>query len=385
MEKKIITISREFGSGGRTIGRQVAEKLGIPFYDKELVDQIAVESGFAPKFVEEHGEHSPGKSLFSYAFAPQGVPGVMNGLSTADVLWNIQCSVILQLAMDVGYPCLIFHSIMKYMVVEANPVMSTFGFSLQGILCGFLELLVGVLAAYAVAWVLRLKIGTGLRTFTLTAGVQNYVFFVVPIIQMLFSAPGDPTLGVLFIHNMGCEIFIWSLGVILMCGGVKDLRIGMLLRGPLLAVVVSLIIAWVGLGEYVALPPIMKAAEMIGAVSTPICLIIFGCSLYDLTRNFVWQPRMLAAGVITRLLIAPALILLLAWVLPVDPLLKRIMVIQSAIPSAVIPVILAKRFGGRPDVGAQVLLATTLCSFVTLPFWLAMGSKYVVPLLSTAP
>ena len=83
---------------------------------------------------------------------------------------------------------------------------------------------------------------------------------------------------------------------------------------------------------------------MIGAVSTPICLIIFGCSLYDLARTFVWQPRMLAAGVITRLMIAPALILLLAWVLPVDPLLKRIMVIQSAIPSAVIPVILAKRF-----------------------------------------
>ena len=105
MEKKIITISREFGSGGRTIGRMVAEKLGIPFYDKELVDQIAVESGFAPKFIEEHGEHSPTKSLFSYAFAPQGVPGVMNGLSTADFLWNIQCSVILQLA-DKG-PCVI--------------------------------------------------------------------------------------------------------------------------------------------------------------------------------------------------------------------------------------------------------------------------------------
>ena len=98
MEKKIITISREFGSGGRTIGRQVAEKLGIPFYDKELVDQIALESGFAPNYVEEHGEHSPGRSLFAYAFAPQGVPGVMNGLSTADFLWSVQCNVILQLA-----------------------------------------------------------------------------------------------------------------------------------------------------------------------------------------------------------------------------------------------------------------------------------------------
>jgi len=105
MEKKIITISREFGSGGRTIGRAVAEKLGIPFYDKELVDQIALESGFAPQFVEENGEHAPGKSFFSYAFAHQGVPGIMNGLSTADFLWNIQCNVILQLA-EKG-PCVI--------------------------------------------------------------------------------------------------------------------------------------------------------------------------------------------------------------------------------------------------------------------------------------
>lgn len=105
MEKKIITISREFGSGGRTIGHLVADKLGIPFYDKELVQQISLESGFAPNFVEENGEHAPGRSILSYAFAPQGVPGVMNGLSTADFLWNIQCGVILQLA-DQG-PCVI--------------------------------------------------------------------------------------------------------------------------------------------------------------------------------------------------------------------------------------------------------------------------------------
>ena len=98
MEKCIITISREFGSGGRTIGRRVAEKLGIPFYDKELVDQIATESGFAPNFVEEHGEHAPGKTLFSYAFSSHGVPGVLNGLSAADFLWTIQCNVIMQLA-----------------------------------------------------------------------------------------------------------------------------------------------------------------------------------------------------------------------------------------------------------------------------------------------
>ena len=88
MEKKIITISREFGAGGRTVGHMVADKLGIPFYDGKLVEDIAKESGFAPKFVEEHSEHSPSGSVFSYAFAPQGVPGIMNGLSTADYLTN---------------------------------------------------------------------------------------------------------------------------------------------------------------------------------------------------------------------------------------------------------------------------------------------------------
>ena len=124
LKKTIITISRQFGSGGRTVGRMVAEKLGIPFYDKELVEQVALESGFAPKFVEEHGEHSPGKSLFSYAFAPQGVPGVMNGLSTADFLWNIQCGVILQLA-DQG-PCVIVGRNADYILKDREDVLHIF-------------------------------------------------------------------------------------------------------------------------------------------------------------------------------------------------------------------------------------------------------------------
>lgn len=124
MEKKIITISREFGSGGRTIGHMVAQSLGIPYYDKELVDQVALESGFASAFVEEHGEHSPGKSMFSYAFVPQGVPGVMNGLSTADFLWNVQCSVILQLV-EKG-PCVIVGRNADYILKDRDDCLHTY-------------------------------------------------------------------------------------------------------------------------------------------------------------------------------------------------------------------------------------------------------------------
>lgn len=124
MKKNIITISRQFGSGGRTVGHLVAEALGIPFYDKELVEQIALESGFAPHFVEEHGEHAPGKSIFSYAFASQGVPGVMNGLSTADFLWNIQCSAILQLA-EKG-PCVIVGRNADYILKDRKDVLHAY-------------------------------------------------------------------------------------------------------------------------------------------------------------------------------------------------------------------------------------------------------------------
>ena len=123
-EKKIITISREFGSGGRTIGRRVAEELGIPFYDKEIVEQISLESGFAPRFIEENGEHAPGLSRLAYAFAPQGVPGIMNGLSTADFLWNIQCSVILQLA-EQG-PCVIVGRNADYILKDRDDVMDVY-------------------------------------------------------------------------------------------------------------------------------------------------------------------------------------------------------------------------------------------------------------------
>lgn len=62
----IITISREFGSGGHSIGQSVAETLDIPFYDSAIVEQVAQESGFDKEVIEEQGEHTSRTSrLFS--------------------------------------------------------------------------------------------------------------------------------------------------------------------------------------------------------------------------------------------------------------------------------------------------------------------------------
>ena len=94
MKKKIITISREFGSGGRTIGRQVAQELGFEFYDKELIEKVAEESGFDKQYIEEQGEYAPAKSSFAYAFIGRD----RNGMSISDYIWQAQRKIILSLA-----------------------------------------------------------------------------------------------------------------------------------------------------------------------------------------------------------------------------------------------------------------------------------------------
>lgn len=89
---RIITISREFGSGGRTIGKKVAAKLGIPCYDSELIEKLAQESGFTKDYIKEAGEYTPGGFLAS-AFSNRAF-----GPTNEDILWEMQCRIITELA-----------------------------------------------------------------------------------------------------------------------------------------------------------------------------------------------------------------------------------------------------------------------------------------------
>lgn len=97
MQKKIITISREFGSGGRSIGKAVAEKLGFDYYDSELAQRVAEETGFSAEYIADAGEYAPGKSMLSYAFS-SGTPHTGTPMNATDYLWAAQCRIIKELA-----------------------------------------------------------------------------------------------------------------------------------------------------------------------------------------------------------------------------------------------------------------------------------------------
>ena len=94
MAKRIITISREFGSSGQFIGEEVAKKLGIAYYDKDIIGQIAEQSGLSPKYIQENAELSPKKGMFAYAFTGRDI----TGKSIEDIVYEAQRKVILEIA-----------------------------------------------------------------------------------------------------------------------------------------------------------------------------------------------------------------------------------------------------------------------------------------------
>ncbi len=94
MANNIITVSREFGSGGRTIAKKVAEDLGYAYYDKEIIEKVAESTGYTPEYIAEAGEYSPAGNIFSYAFVGRD----QSGVSAADYLWIAQQNLILDIA-----------------------------------------------------------------------------------------------------------------------------------------------------------------------------------------------------------------------------------------------------------------------------------------------
>ena len=120
MRKRIITISRQFGSGGRSIGKEVAKTLGIAYYDRELIEKVAEKTGLSPDFIAERGEYSPSKNPFAYSFVDRSI----NGMSLSDYLYNEQRRVILVLADK--EPCLIVGRCADYILRERTDCLHAF-------------------------------------------------------------------------------------------------------------------------------------------------------------------------------------------------------------------------------------------------------------------
>ena len=120
MSKRIITISREFGSGGRFIGEEVAKKLGMAYYDKNVITEIAEKSGLSPEYIQENAELSPKKGLFAYALAGRDI----TGKSVEDIVYEAKRKVILELVEK--EPCVIIGRNADFILKDRDDVLNVF-------------------------------------------------------------------------------------------------------------------------------------------------------------------------------------------------------------------------------------------------------------------
>ena len=120
MKVNYVTISREYGSGGREIGKKLSEKLGIPCYDKEIIEETAFKTGFAEEYVKTQGEYANARNWLEYSFSSRN----SYGMSPEDYLWAKQREVILDLVKK--GPCVIVGRCADYILRDRTDVLNVF-------------------------------------------------------------------------------------------------------------------------------------------------------------------------------------------------------------------------------------------------------------------
>lgn len=276
---------------------------------------------------------------------------------------------LLRITINVFAPCLILDSILgnAALRVASNVIVPP--------LVGFGTVAMGM----GLAWLLRgftgLKTAQEQRTFTMSAGLYNYGYVPIPLALMLF---GQETVGVLFVHNVGVETALWTLGLILLTGASPGREWRKIINVPLAAIAVGLILNFLGVGPH--LPPfLLTTARMLGQCAIPLGIVLIGATIADQAHHVhsraSWPVIAVACG--ARLLLLPLLFLAIARYLPCSLELKRVMVLQAAMPAAVFPIVMTRHYGGDAPTALRVVLGTSIASLVTTPLWIRIGVQWV--------
>jgi len=278
---------------------------------------------------------------------------------------------LLRVIVNVLLPCLIIRSMLgrEALLDPANVFLPP--------LIGYVTMAFGFLAGYYGGRLLGFSRGHGLRTFAFAVGTYNYGFIPIPIIEDIF---GEETLGVLFVHNIGCELAIWTVGTILVAGGSWKSAWKRMVNAPLVAIVAAVVLNAFHVDQIMP-GEIMTVLEMLGACAVPLGLLVSGGSMHEFlqTPRQLADSRVISISLLLRLALIPVVFLAAARFLPVPLELKQIMIVQAAMPAGVMSLVLSRHFGGQPLVAAQVILTTTAVAVLAIPWWIRFGQAWVLP------
>jgi malate permease and related proteins len=296
----------------------------------------------------------------------------MIGIGTALRHWNLITEAgedsLFSLVVKVTTPCLIFES------VASNPALREPGNLLLPPLLGFGLTLASMALGWYAARALGLTIGHGLRTFALAVGLTNYGYLPLPLMDAMF---GPESRAVLMVHNVGVEAAIWTGGVLVVTGLSPLSGWRKLINPPLVALLLAIACNLTGLSAHLP-KALMSLVHALAVCAVPLGLIMSGVSIQphlDDPRQLV-NTRVTLTAWLLRLGVLPWVFLLAARYVPCPVELKRVLVIQAAMPSAVVSIIVARIYGGQPLVAVQIILGTTALALFTIPFWIRFGLSF---------
>jgi len=276
---------------------------------------------------------------------------------------------LLRLVINLLIPCLIFDSLL------GNEALRSAENVFLPPLIGFSSVALGALAGWMVGRWIPSNHPKTRATFAFCIAIYNYGYVPIPLVMSLFDRG---TLGVLFVHNLGVETAFWSFASLLLAG--ENLRMGFrkILNAPLVAILGTL--AWNATIGPEAVPIFFRnTAHMLGQCAIPLGMLLIGATIADQLRVFQSGPkiRIATAAVLLRLGVLPLVGITAAVFLPVSVELKRVMIVQAAMPAAVFPIVLARHYHGDTGTALTVVLTTSALSFITIPLWLRLGMLLV--------
>lgn len=274
---------------------------------------------------------------------------------------------IMKLSVHLLFPCLAFERIVNNDALD-NPQQVLLAGTLGYALIAF-----SILFCHALAPVIGLKRGQGARTFGLSAGLQNYGYVAIPVVEALFHDKN--LIGVLFTFTIGVELAMWTIGVGLLTG-LNKAPWRHAINTPVITILLSLGLHYAGAGPHV--PKILhEMLGNLGACTIPLSVLLIGASIFDLigTERIRWNVAL--ASPVLRLGVLPFVFLLAARWLPLSDDVKKIICVQSAMPSAVFTIFVARHYGGHPATAVLVVLSTTIVSLITAPFMIGFAMRFL--------
>lgn len=278
-------------------------------------------------------------------------------------------SSLLKLVVSFLYPCLIFENVL------GNAALRQPGNLLFAPLAGFVTIAMGIYLAYYTGRAVGLTQGQGLRTFAFSTGIYNYGYIPLPLMVALF---GSESVGMLLVHNVGCEAAIWTVGILMLSG--LSLRDGWrkLFNAPVVALIAAVLGNLLDLGRF--MPSVAtNVIHLSAACAIPLGLLLIGATLMEYfgRPRELFETRTTLASSLLRLGVLPVLFLLIAKFLPCSDDLKRVIIVQAAMPAGILPLVIAKHYGGRPLTAVQVVIGTTVLGLFLIPLWLRIGLQWV--------